>query len=335
MILVFAGAGASYAINREKYPTTIGFFSNLDEDINNKMRELLGQDFYYIINKERKGLIGEHELYEKIDIEDVLWLIEKMKNSYNNIFSDKIFKHVFDSINGGVIGFCEEQCKELSILEQQIYEKVFDFYLSIPSDDELYVWISFLNELLSLEGPIELFTTNYDVVLDGIGKHINSSFENGLYPDDSINSFYLNTSYLKKENKISVRLIKLHGSAKWQRQGERIICDTGNFENGAVLYPGSKGFPEESPFIEFYHHLEKICKKAEKAIFIGFSFRDAEINKILKDINENCQITIINKGNFVISDGFPFDENRNYNIISTGFDTRTIGNHREAILSSA
>ena len=101
------------------------------------------------------------------------------------------------------------------------------------------------------------------------------------------------------------------------------------------MYPGSKGFPEESPFIEFYHHLEKICKKAEKAIFIGFSFRDVEINKILKDINENCQITIINKGNFVISDGFPFDENRNYNIISTGFNTKTIGNHREAILSSA
>ena len=201
MILVFAGAGASYAIDQDKYPTTVEFFSRLDEDINKKMGELLGQDFYYIINRERKGLIRESELYEKIDIEDVLWLIEKMKNSYNDIFSDEIFKHVFDRINGGVISFCEKQCGELSILEQQIYEKVFDFYLSIPSDDELYVWTSFLNELLSLEKPIELFTTNYDVVLDGIGKHINSNFENGLYPDDSINSFFLNTSYLKEENK--------------------------------------------------------------------------------------------------------------------------------------
>ena len=35
MILVFAGAGASAAIDSKKYPTTEGFFNNLSESIKN------------------------------------------------------------------------------------------------------------------------------------------------------------------------------------------------------------------------------------------------------------------------------------------------------------
>ena len=239
MILVFAGAGASYAINPNKYPTTIEFFSRLDESINEKIREHLGQDCYYIINRERKGLIEESQFHEKIDIEDILWLISKMKEDYFNIFSNEIFKKMVDTINGEFISFnifsneifkkmvdtingefisfTEKQYEELSSLEEKIYENIFHFYTSIPSEDELDPWIFLFTTLLGYEKPIELFTTNYDIVLDGISKYVSVDFENGLEPDNHINSFILNKSYLAKENKNGIRLIKLHGSAKWIR----------------------------------------------------------------------------------------------------------------------
>ena len=51
MILVFAGAGASYAINPNKYPTTIEFFSRLDESIK-KLSENSGG----LLLSEEKGL---------------------------------------------------------------------------------------------------------------------------------------------------------------------------------------------------------------------------------------------------------------------------------------
>ena len=92
MILVFAGAGASYAINPDNYPTTIGFFSGLDESIKEKIQEHLSPDYKFIINKERKGLIEESQLNKEMDIEDILWLVSKMKEDYHNIFSNDIFK---------------------------------------------------------------------------------------------------------------------------------------------------------------------------------------------------------------------------------------------------
>ena len=328
MILVFAGAGASYAINPNKYPTTIEFFSRLDESINEKIREHLGQDCYYIINRERKGLIEESQFHEKIDIEDILWLISKMKEDYFNIFSNEIFKKMVDTINGEFISFTEKQYEELSSLEEKIYENIFHFYTSIPSEDELDPWIFLFITLLGYEKPIELFTTNYDIVLDGISKYVSVDFENGLEPDNHINSFILNKSYLAKENKNGIRLIKLHGSAKWIRQGEKIINDTGNVKNGVVLYPGFKGFPEKSPFKEFYQHLSDMCKKAEYAIFIGFSFRDPDINNILKkDIDKNCRIAIVNKASseydIFEKDEFPFNMD-NCNFILKGFTIKLV-----------
>ena len=328
MILVFAGAGASYAINSDKYPTTVEFFSRLDESINEKIQKLLSPKFKFIINKERKGLIEESQLHEKIDIEDILWLISKVKEDYRNIFSNEIFKEIVETINRESISFMEEQHKELSSLEEKIYENVFRFYTSIPSEDELDPWTFLFFALSGYEKPIELFTTNYDIVLDGMSKYVSVGFENGLEPNNHINNFILNKSYLSKENKNGIRLIKLHGSAKWIRQGEEIINDTGNVKNGVVLYPGFKGFLEESPFKEFYQHLSDMCKKAEYAIFIGFSFRDPEINNILKkDIDENCRIAIINKGSnqydIFEEDEFPFNMD-NCNFILEGFTIKLV-----------
>ena len=128
MILIFAGAGASYAINQDKYPTTVEFFSNLDKSINEKIQKHLSQDCYYIINKERKGLIEESQFFEKLDIEDILWLISKMKEGYFNIFSNEIFKKIVATTNGEFISFTEKQHEELSSLEKK-YTRIFFIFI--------------------------------------------------------------------------------------------------------------------------------------------------------------------------------------------------------------
>ena len=71
-----------------------------------------------------------------------------------------------------------------------------------------------------------------------------------------------------------------------------------------------------------------MCKKAEYAIFIGFSFRDPDINNILKkDIDKNCRIAIVNKASseydIFEKDEFPFNMD-NCNFILKGFTIKLV-----------
>ena len=74
MILVFAGAGASYAINGDKYPTTVEFYKRLDKNTKGLIDTVLsGILLEYIKNDEN--------LYNKpMDIEKVLFFINEVSD---------------------------------------------------------------------------------------------------------------------------------------------------------------------------------------------------------------------------------------------------------------
>ncbi|MCK4668361.1 hypothetical protein KAU33_16530 [Candidatus Dependentiae bacterium] len=66
MILIFAGAGASKAVDPDNYPTTIEFLEKLPKEIK--------EDPYF-------DLINKYFFYKNdkiIDIEKVLWVIDEL-----------------------------------------------------------------------------------------------------------------------------------------------------------------------------------------------------------------------------------------------------------------
>ena len=86
------------------------------------------------------------------------------------------------------------------------------------------------------------------------------------------------------------RLTKLHGSVDWQRHlGSNdyiFTCPvyTGDLQKQVALFPGgTKKEPGEWPFVKFYKHFERSVERAKQFAFIGFSFRDEYINRILQE----------------------------------------------------
>ena len=83
MILLFAGAGASAAIDANKYPTTIEFYKQLKEEIKSSMGSILEGYFnQYISRKENNK--------KPMDIEEVLGAIKEFKYDLSPCIDNKI-----------------------------------------------------------------------------------------------------------------------------------------------------------------------------------------------------------------------------------------------------
>ncbi|MDE0553011.1 MAG: SIR2 family protein, partial [Candidatus Poribacteria bacterium] len=194
-----------------------------------------------------------------------------------------------------------------------------DIYSALPEREEVGSLAAFLVELQKRQCGVEVFTTNYDLVLDTIVS--SSSFDTGLslcHLSSGVKGTILDMgawalisgAHLQSLEGERGRLTKLHGSVNWKRNGEDIIVGdpsfAGDHAKHPVLYPGFKGEPEDEPFISFHQHLEWAVSKAQAAIFIGFSFRDPYINGILSNLSSEILKTVVNK-NEIQEDQFPFD----------------------------
>ena len=306
MILVFAGAGASYAINKDKYPTTVEFYKRLDETtkklINNVLSGILSE---YIRNDEK--------LYNKpMDIEKVLSLINEVSDWMNKCMDTKNI--VGDSVrrlDKNVYNFVNTYMPDVVKLEDMIYRKIYDFYGGRPEESDTKVWKILIRELKNISKPIEIFTTNYDLVLDEVSYDNSLNIKNGRVLgrySSIIDIRYLNDTI----NPSDGRLIKLHGSVNWQRQYGDVISGgdffTGNHNNHVIIYPGYKSAPDDLMLRQFHDHLMKVSRETIIAIFIGFSFRDSYINQILRYIPEDANKIIINSDKMedTYHEEFPF-----------------------------
>jgi len=288
MILVFAGAGGSAAVDSEQYPTTAGFFEHLPGDITRdplfiKVREFL---------RSQKG-------EEPIDIEEVLWNLDKLQDYFqasrntNEIAGWIMAENRINQLINNV-GDLSNLLNGMSNLEPQILNlknrinaQVYNFYATPPDPEKLSDWIRLLKGLEDIDSAIQIFTTNYDIVLETVIKGAGIKVETGRRSDGI--QMKLDTTCWDHPNALiddMGRLTKLHGSVDWQHHNEDIIVGnpnfTGDHQNHLILYPGYKGEPEEEPFRSFHDFLGGVAKEAKAAIFIGFAFRDDHINDILR-----------------------------------------------------
>lgn len=99
-ILVFAGAGASFAVNKEKYPTTAGFIGRFPES-------LAGEQFFRHIKANLARKFGEGTP----DVEKILWCIEELIEYFQKANDPKsLFKilrvPISETPNGRAVGWC-------------------------------------------------------------------------------------------------------------------------------------------------------------------------------------------------------------------------------------
>ena len=302
MILVFAGAGSSAAVDSEQYPTTIEFFNRLPDNI--KQDSLFAEVCNFLASQKEEG--------QPVDIEEVLWALDELQD-YCSISSDartmsgwimrneriNNFIPNLPSIHPQFNGGMSKLIGRIVALRGQINEQVYKFYRSSPEPIKLRTWIELLKSLANYDPIIEIFTTNYDRVLENVIKSSEINMETGRKFDGlqaKLDTTRWDTSDDLSDN--NGRLTKLHGSVDWQQSTEGINISevfTGDHQNHLILYPGYKGEPDEEPFVKFHRHLRAVVRQATGAVFIGYAFRDQYINTILSEFPPKIPKIVINK----------------------------------------
>lgn len=308
MMLVFVGAGGSAAVDPEQYPTTATFFQRLPDGIKENPLFVQVCDFLVRANQHSQ---------KRIDIEDVLWVLHELQTDCQKMNDPTtITGYIMGSRDGVIprVDFAATQ-QSASLLDREfiapliesIYEQVYKLYGGFPHPKKLSVWTQLLNGLREIDPVLEIFTTNYDIVLEDAVQQAGIPTEIGLTSYGEGNR--VRTHLWDPANRPETGLLtKLHGSVDWRYLTEDVVVVrdaefSGNHHKHCILYPGYKGEPQEEPFRRFHDHLRRVVQGEYEplvaAVFIGYAFRDDYINTILSHLTPRTFVYVITKSESV------------------------------------
>jgi hypothetical protein len=137
--------------------------------------------------------------------------------------------------------------------------------------------------------PIEIFTTNYDYLLElALEKNKISYFDGfvGSY-EAFFCSDWIEDISEKSPVKDWTKLWKLHGSLGWDINNENekeIIRSSSKKNNPAVIYPSSLKYDHsrKQPYLSYLDRLSGFIRQEDAVLFVcGYSFGDDHINEII------------------------------------------------------
>lgn len=324
---MLAGAGASKAVQPESYPTTVEFFERLPQPV------IADQFFQFALS-----FIKEQRPDEIIDIEVVLWELQKLVefferiNDGSSIISRAISHNVigrvssgwnFGQLQNGSPRLAQDLQTTIGLVNQQVY----DLYSQDPEPAELAQnWSPLIHGLLEYGARLDIFTTNYDLVVENALKELNG--DDFMYSYSGAAGRVQRFLDLKQWQEDAERpgglLTKLHGSLNWKVSGQRIAIGdsgfTGTHAKHAIIYPGFKGRSNATFFEPFHDYFSRMLASADHVLIVGFAFRDEYIAQILRtSLAAATKVTILNPDKSV-----QFPANRKVNRVVAGFDRRAV-----------
>lgn len=180
---------------------------------------------------------------------------------------------------------------ELENFENSIRQKIAGVvqpdYDAIPSHiphDNLSLWIS----KTSRQRPIEVFTLNYDILLERSFEACGIPVFDGFI--GSYEPFFYPEAITRAElmpGKSWTRLWKIHGSVNWRRlikNGVSRIVRGKIVPSGEMILPSQHKYDEsrKQPYVALIEHLGKFLDQDDALLFVsGYSFGDEHINNVL------------------------------------------------------
>ena len=167
--------------------------------------------------------------------------------------------------------------------------------ISLPNRSSAYLefvkWIGGTHR----EFPVEIFTTNYDLLFEQAFEKSHLPFFDGF--SGSSEPFFDSTSI--NDNALSPRwsrLWKLHGSLGWDLKDSTIVR-TGNRKTTSLIYPEHLKYEqtEKQPYIALFQRLKTFLGIPDSLLICtGFSFSDAHIVATLDEgLASNAHTAII------------------------------------------
>lgn len=202
---------------------------------------------------------------DEINIEDILSFLRGLKEV---------------SVGNSVRGFTKDNLVEL---EKNICNKIVEkLEVKLPDKDTPYhklaQWIS-----IDREKPIEVFTTNYDLLLEEAFEDLSIPYFDGFV--GSRQSFF--DLRAVEDNLIPkhwTRLWKIHGSINWfQKENKEVYRSSLSKNNGEshLIYPSHLKYEQsrKMPYLALIDQLNRFIRQPNSLLIIsGYSFNDQHLN---------------------------------------------------------
>ena len=276
---LFLGAGASAFAS---LPTTKEIMDRVRERVRKRANEPhrdSNKQNYIMSVVENETYSDVEKLYDGID-----QIIDTSKNSNCRPI---IGNAVAENVN------YEQIIEELTYLKRTIRDVLLESFV-IKSD--AYMLIARMYDMIwsVMEGggtdEFQIFTTNYDTVMERYCDIKNYNVVNGFMPESRLKNVW-SGKWLPAAN--AVYLTKVHGSITWYKDDDGKIMEIGDTtqrgtDRDIMIFPteGAKKYDEE-PFLDLLNNFKDEIERVDVLLVIGFSYRDDELVDIIKDRVEN------------------------------------------------
>lgn len=184
---------------------------------------------------------------------------------------------------GPVHGLDGDQLKDLdTAISEHIADLVgVDIPQSATPHRSLAAWASSAVR----SAPIELFTTNYDLLFEQALEHVGVPYFDGFvgsnrpfFDAGAVDRDELPTRWL--------RLWKLHGSINWRRREDGVVYRTflGDKESPALIHPSHLKYDEsrKMPYLAMIDQFRTFVRRRRATVVIcGYSFGDEHLEDVL------------------------------------------------------
>ncbi|PTP95731.1 SIR2 family protein [Vibrio splendidus] len=166
----------------------------------------------------------------------------------------------------------------------------------LPEGDNPYShlisWINGINR----DFAVELFTTNYDLLLEEAMERSRTPYFDGF--SGSKTAFFDPSSISSNDLPPRwIRLWKLHGSINWSRNAKGEVIRLQGEEDGSMVYPSHIKYnqTQSAPFSSMFERLKQFLLEPDSLLITtGFSFADAHITaKIDECLSENQSSAVV------------------------------------------
>lgn len=286
--------------------TGAGLSNILGLPVAREFGELIASSRKYQLNKILELAHGENIQ----DIEYVMYSLEEFIGTESKTIDRVLINqpHFFLSSTGeSQIDLLKNNVKSyLTYLKGELYKILDDFDITSSSD----LYLNILKEINTVfpNSKKTIFTTNYDLTFEK-SLTINSKQLENIGINNIHDGFEREFTVLKGKFSVADRekpileYYKLHGSIDWHYDEHHGCTKAGTNANPSdpnrmpILYPGFKGKPTTSPFIELHELFYKRCTQADVLLIVGFALRDPYINELIKYsgvANKNLKIYYFN-----------------------------------------
>lgn len=176
---------------------------------------------------------------------------------------------------------------ELDSLDDKICQLIHELAdKSLPDFETPYHNLAAWVDAIRREGGVEIFTTNYDLLMEQALEAIRVPYFDG-FPGVQRPLFDLRTIEEDSLPPRWARLWKIHGSINWYQAKEKGVFRGTTNEQGnvrRVIHPSHLKYQESRrmPYLAIIDRLRTFFKQPAATLFIcGYSFRDDHINEII------------------------------------------------------